>query len=59
MTKTQELAFRVRVDVELLDQVQNEVSRMRKFVKQERAPLSPNRRSAVLYALNRLQGKPS
>lgn len=59
MTKTEELAFRVRVDMDLLDMVQNEVTRMRKFLKQEKVPLNPDRRSAAFDALNSLQGGPS
>lgn len=59
MTKTEELAFRVRVDLDLLDLVQNEVTRMRKFLKQEKMPLNPNRRSAVFEALNIIQGGPA
>lgn len=58
MTKTEELAFRVRIDLDLLDMVQNEVVKMRKFMKQEKMPLNPDRRSAVFDALNQLQGGP-
>jgi hypothetical protein len=59
MTRTEELAFRVRVDIELLDLVKNEVVRVRKFLRQEHAPLTPDRRADVFEALNLLQGRPT
>lgn len=56
MTKTEELAFRVRVDLDVLDMAKNEITRMRKFLKQERVPLAPDRRMALMKALTELQG---
>lgn len=59
MTKTEELALRVRVDMDLLDMCQNEITKMRKFLKQEKTPLNPARRSLVFDALNCLQDGPN
>lgn len=59
MTKTEELSLRVRVDMDLLDMCQNEIVKMRKFLKQEKTPLNPSRRSLVFDALNCLQDGPN
>jgi hypothetical protein len=56
VTKAETLAFRIRVDLDLLDLVKNEVTKMQKFLKQEKTPLTPDRRSAVFNALAELQG---
>lgn len=58
MTKSQELDLKVRVDIDLLDMCQNELRKIKKFVKQEHTPLTPDRRSQVFDALNTLQDGP-
>lgn len=56
MTKAEELDFRVRVDMDLLNLLENEVKRAKKFLKREHMPVNPNRRSAWFAALAKMQG---
>lgn len=56
MTKTEELAFKVRVDMDILDLLENEVKKAKKFLKREHTPVNPDRRAAWFAALNEMQG---
>lgn len=58
MNDGEKLRFRVQVDRDLLRMVHTEITKMQRFIAEERTPLTPDRRSAVFDTLNLLQDGP-